>query len=110
MIELYSAFAKKIRVGEITEEDFRATIKTLAADLQRGTLQLVVFGHEEKKEATELIERYGPSKGLRTLDAMQLAVMRRLGMEVITCVYCADRQFVAVLEQEGFSVIDPERA
>jgi hypothetical protein len=35
---------------------------------------------------------------------------REVGTDVITCVYCADRQFVAVLEQEGFSVIDPERA
>jgi uncharacterized protein with PIN domain len=33
-IECYSAFAKKVRTGEITEEDFRETIKEL--ELQTG--------------------------------------------------------------------------
>jgi hypothetical protein len=50
----------------------------------------------------------GLSKNLRTLDSMQLAVMKGLGSQTITHIYCADRAFVALLEEEGFPVINPE--
>ncbi|MFO7539567.1 MAG: type II toxin-antitoxin system VapC family toxin [Chloroflexota bacterium] len=109
VIELYSAFTKKIRLGEITKGDFRAAIKTLLADIQRGTIHLVAFEDKDKKGAAALIERYGPSRGLRTLDAIQLAVLNKLGPEIVDRVYCADRQFIAVIEMEGFSIVDPEQ-
>jgi hypothetical protein len=42
------------------------------------------------------------------LDAIQLAVMKRLGPQVIRHIYCADRPFAALIKEEGFSVINPE--
>jgi hypothetical protein len=39
---------------------------------------------------------------------MQLAVIKRLGPQVIRDVYCADRPFVDLIEAEGFSVINPQ--
>ncbi len=39
---------------------------------------------------------------------MQLAVIKRLGSQVIRDVYWADRPFVGLIEAEGFSVINPE--
>jgi predicted nucleic acid-binding protein len=108
VIECYSAFAKKVRTGDITEEDFRAAIKELAEDIRSGAMQLVVFGDSDKKEAAVLIERYGLSRNLRTLDAMQLAVIKRLGSQMIQNVYCADRPFAILIEEEGFAVINPE--
>jgi hypothetical protein len=80
VIECYSAFARKVRTGDITEEEFRATIKELAEDI----------------------------RNLRTLDAMQLAVVKRLGTQVIRDVYCADRPLIDLITAEGFSVINPE--
>ncbi len=62
-----------------------------------------------KKEAVSLIETYGASRGLRTLDAMQLALMKTLGAEALTRVYCADRRFYGIIEEEGFAVLDPEQ-
>ncbi|MBI2877524.1 MAG: type II toxin-antitoxin system VapC family toxin [Candidatus Tectomicrobia bacterium] len=108
VIEFYSAFAKKVRTGEITEDDFRKTIQEIAEDIRSGAIQLVFFGDYEKKEAAALIEKHGLSKNLRTLDAMQLAVMKSLGLQSITHIYCADRTFTALIEEEGFSVINPE--
>ena len=110
VIECYFAFARKVRTGDITEEDFRVTIKELAEDMQNGTIQLAFFGDNDKREAAVLIEKYGLSRNLRTLDAMQLAVMKRLGVQVIRDVYCADRPFVNLITAEGFSVINPEAA
>jgi uncharacterized protein with PIN domain len=62
VIEFYSAFAKKVRTGEITEEDFRETIKEMAEDIRSGVIQLTFFGDSDKREAAGLIEKYGLSK------------------------------------------------
>jgi len=108
VIEFYSAFAKKVRTGEVTAEDFQETIKEIAEDVRSGVIELAFFGNSEKKEAAVLIEKPGLSRNLRTLDAMQLAVMKRLGSQTITHIYCADHAFVALLKEEGFPVINPE--
>jgi uncharacterized protein len=108
VIECYSALARKVHTGDITEEDFRATIKELVEDIQNGTIRLAFFGDSDKREAAVLIEKYGLSRNLRTLDAMQLAVIKRLGAQMIRDVYCADRPFVDLITAEGFSVINPE--
>jgi predicted nucleic acid-binding protein len=108
VIECYSTFAKKVRTGEITAEDFHVTIKELAEDIQSGIIHVIFFGDSDKQEAAALIAQYGLSRNLRTLDAMQLAVMKRLGFQVIRRVYCADGSFAALIEAEGFSVINPE--
>lgn len=109
VIEFHSAFAKKARMGVITEEDFRETAKVMATDVREGVIQVVAFEEEEKEEAISLIEAYGVSKNLRTLDALQLAVMKQFGPHKITKIYCSDRRFAAAIEAEGFSVIDPEK-
>ena len=82
----------------------------LAEDIQNGTIRLAFLGDSDKREAAVLIEKYGLSRNLRTLDAMQLAVMKRLGVQVIRDVYCADRPFVNLITAEGLSVINPEAA
>lgn len=83
VIECYFAFARKVRTGDITEEDFRATMKELAEDIQSGIIRLAFFGDSDKREAAVLIEKYGLSRNLWTLDAIQLAVIKRLGSQVI---------------------------
>ena len=109
VIEAFSAFARKVRMEEMTEEDFHQTRRALATDVEDGTLQLMPLGEEDKREAASLIGSHGPSHGLRTLDAMQLAVMKRQGASRIARVYCADQRFAEIIAQEGFAVIDPEQ-
>ena len=108
VIEFYSAFAKKVHTSEITEEDFRETIKEIAEDIQSGATPLAFLGDSDKREAAALIESMAYQKNLRTLEDIQLAVVKRLGPQVLRHVYCADRPFVALIRAEGFSVIDPE--
>ena len=108
VIEFYSAFAKKVHTSEITEEDFRETIKEIAEDIQSGATPLAFLGDSDKREAAALIESMAYQKNLRTLEAIQLAVVKRLGPQVLRHLYCADRPFVALIRAEGFSVIDPE--
>jgi predicted nucleic acid-binding protein len=101
VIEFSSAFAKKARTGEITDEDFRETIKEMAEDIRSGVMRLTFFGDSDKREAAALIEKHGPSRNLRTLDAIQLAVVKRLGLQVPRHVYCPDRPFAALMSGRG---------
>ena len=107
IIEFFSAFAKKVRTGEIVIEDFHVTIKELAEDILSGVIQLEQFGENEKRTAATFIEKYGLSENLRTLDSMQMAVMEKLGSDYIDCVYCADLPLISILKQEGFAVLNP---
>lgn len=108
IIEVQSAFARRVRMGEITPEDFQAAKAELAADIRSGRLWVEAFGELDKAEAARLVERYGLSQELRTLDAMHVAVMKRLGPSRLQAVYCADRALCAVLAAEGFTVVNPE--
>ena len=108
VIEFHSAFARRVRMGELEREDFEDVQSALEADIREGRLQVEGLSESDKVEATRLIQQYGLSRELRTLDAMQLAVMKRLGAATLRTVYCADRTLVSILETEGFTVIDPE--
>jgi uncharacterized protein len=109
VIEFFSAFARKVRTGEITKEDFHVTIKEFAEDILSGIIQLEQLGENEKRTAATLIEKYGLSENLRTLDSMQMAVIAKLGSDYIDCVYCADLPLILILKQEGFVVLNPDQ-
>jgi predicted nucleic acid-binding protein len=109
LIELISSLARRVRMQEITRQDFQAAKAAIAKDTQAdGVLRVEAVGEADKAEAARLLERYGLTQELRTLDALHLAVMRRLGPASLDAVYCADRRLIAILEAEGFTVINPE--
>ena len=111
LIELVSSLARRVRMREITAQDFQAAKAALAQDNQDpSVLRIETLGETDKAEAARLLERYRLTRELRTLDALHLAVMRRLGPEALAAVYCADRRLIALLEAEGFTVINPEIA
>jgi uncharacterized protein len=108
IIEVHSAFARRVRMGEIRQEDFYAVKAAFAVDIQSGRLAVEALDDTDKVEAARLVERYGLSQELRTLDAMHLAVIKRLGTGRLHTVYCADRGLCPVLAAEGFTVVNPE--
>jgi predicted nucleic acid-binding protein len=46
----------------------------------------------DKADTAHLLERYGLTRELRTLDALHLAVMRRFRPTALDTVYFADRR------------------
>jgi predicted nucleic acid-binding protein len=109
-VGLHSTFAKKVRMGELSDAAFHNAIRLLAQDFQDNVVEITSITDADKRSAGMLIEKYGLSQNLRTLDALQLAVMNRLGREIITRILCADRAFVSIIEQEGFTVANPEHS
>lgn len=75
IIELHSAFARRVRMGEITADDFQTAKAELDADIRRGRLRVEAASDADKAAAARLVEQYGLSHNLRTLDALHLAVI-----------------------------------
>lgn len=107
IIEFYSAIALKVRTGEIQEGDFTALRKRFAQDIKDGIYQIVELMKTEKTEAVNLLITYGKTYSLKTLDALQLAIMRSKDPHKIQTVVCADGKFCQVIKLEGFRTINP---
>ncbi|MBM4068250.1 MAG: type II toxin-antitoxin system VapC family toxin [Planctomycetes bacterium] len=109
VVETVSVFAKKLRIGMITAKDFDLLRRRFFADLRSRrpiTVRLLV---RHFQDGDRLLQRHGPTHGLYTLDALQLAValdLQRQGMfdEVVA----ADHVMVTLGPLEGLKVLNPE--
>ena len=99
----------KVRAREITTKAFVDLRKLFANDLDQGIYEVLTFGEREKNMATRLLIQYAPQYALRTLDAIQLAVIKSKGTETISAIVYADERFCRIIETEGFKVINPRR-
>jgi predicted nucleic acid-binding protein len=108
-VELHSAIGGKLRVGTITAEQAEVLGERFDGDLADGEFRLAGVSSSHFGTARKLIRRFAASHGLRTLDALQLAValdLHRGG--VIDYLVSSDKILCRVAALEGLSVIDPE--
>jgi hypothetical protein len=109
MVELESAFATKVRTGEIDVDAAMIARRRLEPDLGRRNLLMAAVGDEHFEIARRLLVNHGIGRSLRTLDALQLSVavgLRRAG--ITTIFVSADEKLCRVAELEGFQVTNPE--
>jgi hypothetical protein len=59
IIEVHSG---RVRIGEITPEDFHAVKVAFAADIQSGSLTVEALDDTDKAETARLMERYAGSR------------------------------------------------
>jgi len=109
IIEFYSALSLKVRINEIDEENFVSLRKLFSQDIKKGIYQVVEFTNAEKLESTKLLLKYAKKHSLKTLDAMQLSVMKAIGQTELKAVVCADKKFCKIINIEGFTVTNPIR-
>jgi predicted nucleic acid-binding protein len=106
IIEFYSAIALKVRTGEIDEKNFTSLRKLFAQDIKNRIYKVAEFTASEKKESVNLLLKHSKTNSLKTLDAIQLSIMKSLKDKNIRVV-CADEKFCRVILLEGFEVINP---
>jgi predicted nucleic acid-binding protein len=110
IVEIESAFATRIRTGEIEPEAALVARRRLESDLGRRNILMAAFGDEHFAIARRLLIRYGTDQSLRTLDALQLSVAIALERAGFPPVFVAsDRRLCKVAELEGFRVTNPEQ-
>ena len=106
IIEFYSAMALKVRTGEIGESSFAMLRKLFAADIRNGIYEVAEFSGAEKTESVNLLLKYGMNRSLKTLDAIQLSIIKSVKYDKIKVV-CADEKFCRIILLEGFEAINP---
>ena len=109
-VEFHSALALKTRTGHLDGERSAALRIRFLNDVASGAIALVAVSESHYPAAERLIVRYGERQGLRTLDALQLAVALevkdRVGLDTLVA---ADKVLCEVAALEGFAVLNPER-
>jgi hypothetical protein len=73
LVEAASAFALKVREGQIPVSDFSAYRKRLLADVRNRTINVVRVRVAHFRQADQLLQRHGMTVKLRTLDSLQLS-------------------------------------
>ncbi len=107
IIEFFSAISLKVRTRELDEIRFSLLRKLFAQDVKTGVYEIVKMTETEKVVATRLLLKYAKQHSLRTLDAMQLALMKSVERGVINAIVCADEKFGKIIILEGFRLINP---
>jgi predicted nucleic acid-binding protein len=109
IVELHSAFAKKVRIGELSRTEFELVARRFRGDLRSRVWSILRFKVNQFKAAERLIRSVGLMQNLRTLDALQLAVALNLNTVARRIEFvCADQNLIAIAKAEGLSVINPE--
>jgi uncharacterized protein len=107
VVEFYSSLARRVRMREITPEAQAEAIQNLDKDcVQRFVVD--PLGSLVLQRAKDLLRKYGNSKSLRSLDALQLAgCLVALTRGELTFV-SADSRLVDIAQLEGLLTLNPE--
>ena len=110
LAEGLSVFAKKARMGEISDADFDRLRLRFYADVRDRKVTPVRILNVHFESAGDLIAKHGKTRQIHTLDAIQLAVALSIQMPApIDHFVCSDQRLCDIALLEGFAVINPEQ-
>jgi len=109
LVEMESVFAIKVRTGALDENGRSIALRRLRADIARNRLIVgPAIEPRHYRSAARLLRLHGVSRGLRTLDALQLAIaLDMLEASWISVILSADKRLCEVAEACGCPAIDP---
>ena len=109
IVELQSVAARRVRIHEITSDDFAALRSRFFADLTDRTFRVIRLTSSHFEQAEKLLVEFGLTQNLRTLDALQLAVALDLKNNAdLDYFVCADDPLSQAASSMGLPVINPE--
>jgi predicted nucleic acid-binding protein len=110
LTEVPSVFAKQVRIGEITDADLDRLRLRFFADVAIRVVTPVRILNAHFESAADLIAKYGKTRQIHTLDALQLAVALSVQQPTaIDHIVAADQRLCDIALLEGFAVINPEQ-
>jgi predicted nucleic acid-binding protein len=110
LTEVPSAFAKKVRTGEIADSDFDRLRLRFYADVRDRIVTPVRILNAHFDSAGDLVARHGKTRQIYALDALQLAVALSIQQPTpIDQFICADQRLCDIALLEGLAVINPEQ-
>ena len=106
---MHSAFARLVRLGQITAAEFQRLRGRLLSEIASGVWQIVQVTPADFQQAQQLLVQHAASRSLRTLDALQLAVALSLhALSPLDDFVCADTNLCLIAAAEGLTVVNPE--
>lgn len=104
--EFHSAFLRRVRTGEIPREPMYGVFEAFDRDLR--LFNVIPVDETVKQIAVTLLDQIAHQRGLRTLDAFQLAAALYCHRFVpVDMFITSDRRFITVA-QDYFEVFNPE--
>lgn len=104
-VEILSAFAGKVRLGELPAHEYDRLRRRFLADVRKRSLRPLRMLNAHYQHAGDLIGKQATSRPLRTLNALQLAAALHLHQAApIDRFVCADRRLSEVARIEGLVV------
>jgi len=104
LLEYHSAFFRRLRNREITQAVFEVARDGLQNELKR--FQIEPISRATLRHAQELLETYGQTKALRTLDALHLAAFALIAEEDWYFV-TADTVLLETVKAMGHRTLNP---
>ncbi len=109
ILETQSAFGMKVRTQQITSDDAVILRQRVLSDVADGIVKLVLLNSTHVTLAGTLVAKYGFTRRMRTLDALQLAVALDLRRrELLDTFVVADRLLAEIATLEGLATLNPE--
>jgi len=98
-----------VHTRAITGADLDLLRARFLQDIARAEFRVLRMTDVHYREAERLIQQYGVTRSLRTLDALQLSVALALHRRLILDAFvCADQSLCGVAEEERLRIINPE--
>ena len=107
VVELNSTVARKLRTGEINLDAYEAILKNFDEDCQH---RFIIFSLSAavSKNAKDLLQKYGKTKALRTLDALHLGACMTVSATEEIIFVCADTRLIEIATLESIHFLNPE--
>jgi hypothetical protein len=107
IVELHSVFARLVRQGIITAAEFGLARGLFLNDIATGLWQEVSIVAAHFHRAQQLLVHHGPTRNLRTLDAIQLGAALLNAIGPLDAFVSADANLVLVAAVEGLPTVNP---
>ena len=103
-IEFLSAIFRRLRNKEISDEQLNGAIKGFEEQIDFFNVE--PLGQVILREAESLLKRYGKKRGLRALDALQMATFSLISEREWYFV-ASDEMLCEIAKDMGFQAINP---
>ncbi len=109
IIEAHSVFARFVRMGQITAPEFHRVRGRLLSDIASSLWQIIQVTPADFQQAQQLLVHHATTQGLRTMDALRLAVALSLhATSPLDDFVCADANLCVVAAAERLTAVNPE--
>jgi uncharacterized protein len=110
LVEMISAFAIKVRTGELDAAEFARLRALFATHVARRRYRVFRLLNVHFDRARDLIANLGLNRQVRTLDALQLSIALHIHeVSPVDYFVCNDQRLCDVASLEGLVVVNPEK-